>query len=146
MLAIGFDVRQHTVRETAFGSFMRERLKDPLIFTYRHARTGNWMLAAWLTHPFGRMIELAVLGRNPTGTPEIVKSVDSMKRSTQGDDERAASFKMAKSLEKTYVERELADAKEFNEHWKFLSRKRKGLGRDRNASRRKAGLPALVVH
>ena len=85
-----------------------------------------------------------MLGSSPTGTPEIVASVDSMKRSTEGDGNREKSFRIAKTLTKKYDESELEDAKEYNENWNFLKRKRKGVGRDRGARRRKLGLPAIV--
>jgi hypothetical protein len=75
-----FDPETHLVGETPFGKFLRDHFGDPLLFTYQHRVTGNWMVAAWTDATKQRMQELAIMGKAPVGNRGIVESIETMVR------------------------------------------------------------------
>lgn len=131
MTPIRYDPELHRVADTPFARAMRERFRDPLLFTYHHGHTNNWMLAAWIDKPRDMMLELAVLGSHPVGDQGIVKSIESMVRTNpQGEKNRKENIRLGKTLTKHWEDQELEEAKNYAEHWEHLSRK-KGKGRSK---------------
>lgn len=78
MIPIPYEPRCHRVAETDFAKFVRKELKDPLLFTYLHLWTGNWVLAVWASEskePGDLIQELLILGKTPCGTTEHVRKL-----------------------------------------------------------------------
>lgn len=80
MTAVPFNPAVHELHDFDFVRSMRREMNDPLIFGFRHRRTGNWVLAAWVSHPRGPLLELAILGPSPVGSRDVAESIRSMKR------------------------------------------------------------------
>jgi hypothetical protein len=124
MVPIQFDPELHTVADTAFGSYLRQHLKDPLLFTYHHKRTKNWVVAAWLNHPYGRMLELAILGKTPAGTRDIVRSIETMVVSNpDGERTRRENRKNLRNFDRWADEEELEQTKQSADAIEFLRRR-----------------------
>lgn len=80
MIAVPFDSEVHEIHEFDFVRSVRREMNDSLIFGFRHRRTGNWVLAAWVDRPHGKLLELAILGETPEGNHGAMESIRSMKR------------------------------------------------------------------
>jgi hypothetical protein len=78
---IQFRSDQHEIVEgPPVVGYLRRELNDPLIFMYKHHRTGNFMVAAWVDSPGGRMLELACAGKTPVLHEAAVRGIMLMKR------------------------------------------------------------------
>jgi len=61
MLANRLDPRRHYIRDTSLSSYLRQRLREPGIFTYFHSETGSWVVACWIRKDQGIFAELLLL-------------------------------------------------------------------------------------
>lgn len=105
MTAVEFNPNVHELHEFEFVRHMRREMNDKLIFGFRHRRTGNWVLAAWVSSPRGKLLELAILGPTPVGTQDIVESIRSMKRgSVEGEANKAHNRSVLSQMEKGWEE------------------------------------------
>jgi len=89
MMPVPYDPEVHNIQATSFGNHLRNHFKDKTLFTYKHMKTGNWMVAVWRDDGKGEarergrwFAELAMLGKTPEGTPGIVDSIASIQRDT----------------------------------------------------------------
>lgn len=120
----------HEVVETPFAKHLRSELRDPLLFTYRHRVTKNWVAAAWIKEEFGMFLELAILGETWQGTQAIVQSIRSMvAASEQGRKNKKRNRHIAKNLEKWFEEDELEDAKHAADVIDFVDKRHKHVTR-----------------
>jgi hypothetical protein len=79
MVATKYRPDQHELVEGPPGvRHLRDRFNDPLLFMYRHKRTGNFLIAAWVDQKYGRMQELVVVGRHPVIQREHVARIARM--------------------------------------------------------------------
>ena len=83
-----YDPNEHIVRVTAFGSFLRNHFNSDALFTFQHMRTGKWVVGEWLKGPWTCFRELAILGDKPTGTRDIVHSLEQMDKASPGYETR----------------------------------------------------------
>ena len=124
MFAIPFDPSQHNVQETPFGRFLQSHFRDPLIFTYKHMVTGNWVVAAWTGNRWDKMLELAIMGKAPVGNPEIVRSIETMVRGNpQGERNRVKNRDVLRFMEKRADEQELQESMESADAMDFLQKR-----------------------
>lgn len=79
MMPLRYNPAVHRIHGTAYGRFLQEELRDPLIVTYRHEANGNWVVAAWVDGSKQKLLELAILGKTPTGTRDITESLKTLK-------------------------------------------------------------------
>lgn len=84
MWSVAYDPAVHRVHDIPFVHFLRREFKDPDLFTYRHERSGNWLVAFWNSPADRRkrFIELAVLGKDPVGSKDVVEDIRSCVRGT----------------------------------------------------------------
>jgi len=126
MHAVPFDPSVHFVRETPFASYLRGHLRDPLLFTYYHGKTENWLVAAWVDERKERLLELAVLGKTWAGTRDVVKSIETMVLTNpEGMKNRKENIRLAKTAMKHWDNEELEEAQETAGAMEFLQRKAK---------------------
>lgn len=110
MFPVRFDPEVHQVQETSFSRYLQGHFRDPLIFTYRHERTGNWVVAAWVKNRWGMFLELGIMGKAPVGNRGIVESMESTVRGSpacekQIRENRAVLANMERRYEKAEDDR-----------------------------------------
>ena len=124
MIPVQYDPEMHVIRPTPFSHYMQRHMEDSLIFTYQHQRTKNWVLAAWITQPYGRMLELVVLGDEPTASRGTVRRVEGMvTTSSVANEQRAHGRSRAKVVDKEFDRKETEEKVEMHKHWDMLRRK-----------------------
>jgi hypothetical protein len=135
MFAVPYDPDEHEVHDIPFVHHLRRELNDELLFTYKHRRTGKWTVAAWVRERWGLMQDLAFLGSSPVGNPDVLKSLQTLKRgSAQGQKNRELNRQDLQAHEKRWAidmneeQAEQQDVREFlrrrtpgkhnrNKHW-----------------------------
>ena len=84
MFAVRYNPAEHEVADIPFAAYLRSHFQDPLLFTFRHRRTGNWVAAAWVKEKWGKLLELVILGPAPMGSREAVRRIEAMVRGSPG--------------------------------------------------------------
>jgi len=126
MYATPFDSNVHNIQETPFSRFLQIHFRDPLIFTYLHTQTKNWVVAAWIHRKFGRMLELAIMGRAPVGNQQIVHSIETMVRGNpEGERNKKQNREVLRFMESRADEAELNDSIECADAMDFLQKRAK---------------------
>jgi len=93
-IPIKYEPEHHEVMDIPFTSFLRRHFSDPLLMTYRHRGTGNWIVGQWLDgEKKGQILELENLGPEPVGNKKVVKSIERMVQGSPGHAERKAETK-----------------------------------------------------
>lgn len=123
--SVTFNPQWHRVVDTEFARWCREELRDPDLFTYRHARTGNWVLACWPSGSQRRdeFMELVILGAEPHGTRAQMDTVRRMRKGNPaGERVHRDNLEALRTQENVWGRKQIDEQNEEQDLWRFLRR------------------------
>lgn len=134
MIPVYVDPAVHHLQDTPFQRYIRKHMRDESLFTFRHARTGNWILAFWVNKLKGLLMELLVLGGSCQPTRAQVKQLEQwdMRRSSNAN-RFQRNLRRIQQIDRTAAEGIAEEDEEERDVWDHWNKRGSHVGYGPNA-------------